>query len=172
MQNHIAQFLSIPNSITIEHLYDVYGPALYSIILRIVHTEELARMVMQDTFLKVSRQDIDYNNLKVRSLTWILMIARSTAIDALTTTQSVSKSDHKHLDVMAQYPEKIDEKHQEMIDLIYFKGYTRNETSEEMNIPINSIKTQLRLAISELRKLFKEPGTSAKDPHQASTVGI
>ncbi len=156
MHSHVNKLYNIQNIINIQQIYDIYGATLYNIILQIVHTEELARKAMQDTFLKICRQDIDYSNSKLRSLTWILIIARSTAIDALTTKHGVSDSEYRYLDVWTGHPEKIDEKHQDLIELTYFKGYTQKEISEAMNIPISTIKTQLRLAISELRKFYKE----------------
>ena len=43
-----------------------------------------------------------------------------------------------------------------VIDLGYFKGYTQDEISKTLNIPLGTVKTRMRTAISELRKLILE----------------
>jgi len=50
--------------------------------------------------------------------------------------------------------EKLKPEQKLILDLIYFKGYTHVEASEELGIPLGTIKTRLRLAIIELRKYF------------------
>jgi len=40
----------------------------------------------------------------------------------------------------------------QIIDLAYFKGYTQDEISKELDIPLGTVKTKMRTAILELRK--------------------
>lgn len=42
-----------------------------------------------------------------------------------------------------------------IIDLAYFHGYTQGEISKEMNIPLGTVKTRMRSAIIELRKMLE-----------------
>jgi RNA polymerase sigma-70 factor (ECF subfamily) len=41
-----------------------------------------------------------------------------------------------------------------VLDMVYFKGYTHVETAEELNLPLGTVKTRIRMAIMELRKNF------------------
>ena len=41
-----------------------------------------------------------------------------------------------------------------IIDLAYFNGYTQDEISKEMGIPLGTVKTRMRAAIIELRKML------------------
>jgi len=41
-----------------------------------------------------------------------------------------------------------------IIDLAYFSGYTQEEISQEMGIPLGTVKTRMRSAILELRKIL------------------
>lgn len=41
-----------------------------------------------------------------------------------------------------------------IVDLIYYKGYTHVEAAEELNIPIGTLKTRMRMAVNDLRKFF------------------
>src|SRR5690349_23233004 len=65
----------------VGELYDAYGGALFGVVLRIVRSQELAEQVLQDTFLKVWRNSSTYDASKGRLFTWLLNIARNTAID-------------------------------------------------------------------------------------------
>ena len=41
-----------------------------------------------------------------------------------------------------------------VLDMVYFKGYTHVEAAEELNLPLGTVKTRIRMAIMELRKHF------------------
>ncbi|MBI5914671.1 MAG: sigma-70 family RNA polymerase sigma factor [Bacteroidetes bacterium] len=154
-------------------LYDKYGAALFGVILRVVQSKELAEEVMQEAFLKIWRNAANYDESKGKFFTWALNIARNTAIDA-TRSSDFRKSqktvdfdilvyceNHPATDLpvdgigLREIVNKIDEKYRRVIDLAYFQGYTQTEIEQEMNIPIGTVKTRLRLAIKELRKVFQ-----------------
>jgi RNA polymerase sigma-70 factor (ECF subfamily) len=42
-----------------------------------------------------------------------------------------------------------------LIDLLFFKGYTQQEASEELEIPLGTVKTQNRNCINELRTILQ-----------------
>ena len=48
---------------------------------------------------------------------------------------------------------KIGEDCKKVIDLLFFKGYTQKEASEELEIPLGTIKTRNRLCINKLRAI-------------------
>jgi RNA polymerase sigma-70 factor (ECF subfamily) len=41
-----------------------------------------------------------------------------------------------------------------VIDLAYFKGYTQEEISKELDMPVGTVKTHVRRALMELKKIF------------------
>jgi RNA polymerase sigma-70 factor (ECF subfamily) len=170
--NILISRLQQQDSAAIGELYDAYGRALFGVVLRIVQSRELAQQVLQDTFVKAWRNGASYDTSKGRLFTWLVNIARNTAIDATRTShfQHYRKTDslehlvHKpggesinsdHLGVRDMV-NRLDEKYKSLIDLVYFKGYTQEEVAEETGIPLGTIKTRLRYAIGELRKLFGE----------------
>jgi RNA polymerase sigma-70 factor (ECF subfamily) len=154
----------------ISALYDAYSGALYGVVLRIVQTPELAQQVLQDTFLKAWRYGAQYDETKGRLFTWLLNIARNTAIDATRSAHFKNAKRTSNLDqVVAQAgndtinPDhvgirevvaKMDEKYRSLIEMIYFKGYTQEEVAEESGIPLGTVKTRIRYAINELRTIF------------------
>ncbi|MCC6727433.1 MAG: sigma-70 family RNA polymerase sigma factor [Saprospiraceae bacterium] len=152
-------------------VYDQYGAALYGVVLRIVQSPEVAEEVVQDVFLKIFRNIASFDETKGKFYTWAVNIARNTAIDATRTSEFRKSQKTDQFDFVV-YREshtatpfvegiglkelvgKLEEKHRKVIDLAYFQGYTQTEIEQALNIPIGTVKTRMRLAIKELRKVF------------------
>ena len=64
-----------------SRLYTMYGEAIYGIIYSIVLDENTAEELVQDVFIKVWNNASSYSVKKGRFFTWLLNIARNTAID-------------------------------------------------------------------------------------------
>lgn len=171
-QNDIVELLRRQDKEAISILYDHYAAALYGIILKIVHREEIAQDVLQESFVKIWKNGVHYDASKGSLFTWMLNIARNAAIDK--TRSRHYKNTCKHVEVghevsnglswsMVPKPEHIglkrvmnelDEKYKIIIELIYFKGYTQQEVQEQLDIPLGTVKSRLRIGLRELRKFF------------------
>jgi RNA polymerase sigma-70 factor, ECF subfamily len=156
-------------------LYDNYSSALYGVILKIVRTEEIAADVLQDAFVKIWKNIEGYNRTKGTLFTWMLNVARNTAIDKIrsqdfqnsqrnqdldSTVELIDSQANSQFDVDAIGLKKVVEnlrpEHRQMIDLLYFQGYTQAEVAEEFNIPLGTVKTRVKAAIVQLRQYFVE----------------
>jgi RNA polymerase sigma-70 factor (ECF subfamily) len=153
-------------------LYDLYGHTLYGIVLRIVRQEDLAQDVLQDSFVKIWKNGSKYDSSKGTLFTWMLNICRNTAIDKTrsanykrqskihvidqTVYNNVDWSCEQKPDHIGLHQEvvKLEEKYREIIELIYFQGYTQQEVTEQLNIPLGTVKSRVRIGLRELRKLF------------------
>jgi len=49
----------------------------------------------------------------------------------------------------------LDHEYRQIIDLIFFQGYTQSEAAEKLNIPLGTIKTRSRAAVMKLRQQFE-----------------
>jgi RNA polymerase sigma-70 factor, ECF subfamily len=171
MEEQIITLLQTQNKEAISLLYDNYSSALYGVVLRIVRSPDVAQDVMQDSFVKAWKYGPNYDASKGRLFTWLLNIARNTAIDV--TRSSAFRMSEKTVDLkslvgfggatnnpehigLRKIVDSLDPKYRTLVDLVYFQGYTQQEVEKELNIPIGTIKTRLRAAISELRKSFGE----------------
>jgi RNA polymerase sigma-70 factor (ECF subfamily) len=154
-----------------EYLYDHYSGALFNIISKTLRDEERAADVLQESFLKIWKNIASYNPEKGRLFTWIMNIARNGAIDAARAegrkpamsdieetavlnerdsyedSQTVS-SDMKAIIDMLRPERKI------LIDMAYFQGYTHEEISDELSIPLGTVKSRIRTALQELKQYF------------------
>ncbi len=154
-----------------EYLYEHYSAALYTVILNIVVEKEAGNDVLQEVFVKAWRQIDQYDGQKGRLFTWLLNIARNAAIDFKRSRQFRNNRQNLELtdDVyyasgitqldtdkigLAALVEKLPEDYRKLIRLSYFGGYTHEEIASAENIPLGTVKTRIRKALSELRKLM------------------
>lgn len=151
--------------------YDKFHAALYGVILKIVIDENIAEEVLQDTFVKAWRHRESYDDSKGRLFTWLVNIARNTAID-YTRLKSFSQKNqdiessvnsidfNEQLNInedtigIKEIVDKMPEELRILLEYVYFKGYTQAETAEQLKIPLGTVKTRLRTAILYLRKYF------------------
>ena len=104
----------------------------------------------------------------------MLNITRNTAIDKLrskgfnNSQKNLSSDNFVHLlDDSNKLTDRIDSiglrdfvtklkpKCIQLIDLLFFKGFTQQEASDELAIPLGTIKTQNRMCIKDLRNYLK-----------------
>lgn len=170
----ITQFQS-KNESAFEKLYQMYSDSMHGVIYNIVRDHEIAEEVMQDVFIKAWHKSDSYDSSKGRFFTWLLNIARNAAIDK--TRSKAFKNSKKNLkaeffvDILesndnlnnkmdaigiGKYVKALGEKCKKIIEFLYFKGYTQKETSEELEIPIGTIKTRNRNCIKDLRAMVIE----------------
>lgn len=156
----------------IQPLLDKYGDALFGVVMSIVHAKEIAEDVMQDTFVKVWKNADSYNAEKGRLFTWLVNIARYTAIDKIRTVKfkenrktisldrTVYESDRHSEEMQIQdvglrkVINSLEEKYSRLIDLLYLQGFTQKEAAEALNIPLGTVKTRSKTAIAQLRTLL------------------
>ncbi len=156
------------------YLYDNYSAALNGVIARMVDDTQLAEDILQETFVKIWNNFGQYDAAKGRLFTWMINITRNLTIDTLrskgykkqqkisqdenfvssTQDKNFSTSKFDTIGIRKQVQNlKPDQKI--IIDLAYFGGYTQEEISKEMSIPLGTVKTRMRTAIIELRKLLQ-----------------
>lgn len=154
-------------------LYDNYSAALYGSILKIVRDEDVASDTLQDTFVKIWKNIDQYSKEKGTLFTWMLRMARNTAIDAYRSAgfqQSLQNSEleHSYASINSQYQvktkvdgigldtvlNKLKPESRQIIDLLYYQGYTQAEVAEEYNIPLGTVKSRTKSALQYLRELL------------------
>ena len=157
-------------------LYDRYRLILFSLILRILHSQPEAEDVLQEVFLQVWRRASDFDETRGRPFTWLVTLARSRAIDRLralgsrdrTATEAArdapdSISDAADDAVKSEQGEivrgalaKLPEEHRQTLVLAYFEGLTQSEIAARLNSPLGTVKTRMRSGMIKLRELLGE----------------
>jgi RNA polymerase sigma-70 factor, ECF subfamily len=173
-EEELIAMLKMRDENGLRALYDHYSAALYGVIFRIVNDKETAEDVLQETFVKIWSMVAGYDANKGRLYTWMLNIARNSAIDKTRSkgfrnegkVQSIEDFvytvDKQHNEVTAtdhiglrKLVDGLKPEHRELIDLLYFGGYTQSEVAKELDIPLGTVKTRVKAAITKLRELLK-----------------
>lgn len=174
-EEQLIVLLKEKNETGFHHLYDHYSGALYGVILRIVQSKEYTEEIIQDVFVKIWNSIHQYDASKGRFYTWMINIARNTAIDYLKSkgfqnelkNQSLPDFVYNSAELsttnnssdyigFANVLESLETDKKELIDLAYYQGYTQNEISEKLKIPLGTVKTKMRNALMKLKDLLKD----------------
>jgi RNA polymerase sigma factor (sigma-70 family) len=154
----------------LSYLYDKYGDALYGAAHRIIQDEDVTCEVVQDIFLKIWNKIGMYDSKKGRLFTWMLNLAKNTAIDKIRSkeikrsakTDSIDdnvytidrqNSTETFIDGIGvkELMNDLAEEQQFVLLKVYFEGYSHSEVAEEFDIPLGTVKSRLRSALRHLR---------------------
>ncbi|MBS1510950.1 MAG: sigma-70 family RNA polymerase sigma factor [Bacteroidetes bacterium] len=156
-----------------EILYEHYSNAMLGVINTIVKNTDDAENLLQDSFVKIWNNIEQYDSSRGRLFTWIITICRNTALNFLRSNENIRKTSIQndelgvHTERLIAEPaptdhigisklvEKLDEKHQVVINLIYFWGYTQQEVAKQLGLPLGTVKTRTRTALQMLKAQVK-----------------
>jgi len=154
-----------------SYLYEHYSAALYGVIKQIVGEAELSNDVLQESFVNIWKRMEQYDETKGRLFTWMLNIARNAAIDK-TRSKGFRQSQRQiSLDGEVIQPGvrpgiddyglkkmilKLKDEQRLLIDLSYFQGYTHEQIATALHIPLGTVKTRIRSALTQLRALLQQ----------------
>lgn len=156
-------------------LYDRYGPILFGLLLRILNGRAEAEDVLQEVFVQVWQKAGDFDENRGRAFTWLVMLARSRAIDRLralelrhrTAARSASEATEKEISaddealrsetgaVVRRALADIPAEQKRALILAYFEGLTQSEIAERLGEPLGTVKTRTRAGLMKLRELLR-----------------
>lgn len=170
IEKDIVSLLKNGDKKAITLLYQNYADALFGVIKKVITDDDTAQDVLQETFVKIWRYSKKYDSGKAKLFTWLYRIAYNTAIDKIRSlknktekevqmeTSSVYKVSFGELnqDVLdiKKHLNSIEEKYQIVINALFFEGMTQQEASDELDIPLGTIKSRLKIGLRELRKIY------------------
>ena len=135
------------DSISFTELMKLHKVSLYKIAYSYVKDEQKALDIIQDTTYKGL---LNIKNLKNPEFfkTWITRILINVSID-------YTKNEDEKVDLYDAI-DKLRDKYKMVIILKYFNDMTDEQISNNMDIPINTVKSHLRRAKEELKQFLKE----------------
>ena len=172
-EQELVALLNEQNNDAFNYLYDHYSGALFTIINQIVPDKDTASDVLQEVFVNVWRKISTYDETKGRLFTWMLNIARNAAIDKVRSkgyrdnqrTQPIAEDENGGMSIssnpvvndvgLKNVLTTLNEEYRKLIDLSYFQGFTHEEIAKMLGIPLGTVKTRIRTAISQLRTMIR-----------------
>ena len=172
-ESELVALLKQRTQTAFSYLYDNYAPALYSVIFSVLQDKELANDVLQEVFIKVWKQIDQYNPEKGRLFTWLVNVSRNASIDTLRSRSYQDQRQNRELTSnvytaagstnietdkigLRKIVNNLKEEYKVLVELAYFQGYTQDEISKFLNIPLGTVKTRLRSALIQLKDFLKK----------------
>ena len=156
-------------------LYKATAPKLLGTVLRILRDRAWADDVIQDTYLKIWQRAELYQDGKSSPITWLVSIARNSAIDELRKHPAGRTTNSDELDEMpgrqstAQEQledqraanklnhciDQLEKDRQDMVRLAYLNGWSREDLASQFEQPVNTVKTWLHRALKQIKRCLE-----------------
>jgi RNA polymerase sigma-70 factor (ECF subfamily) len=161
------------DSKALEELYIRYSPLLFSLIKKIVKNKNDAENILLDVFTTVWKK-IDLFDFKSGNVyTWLIFITRNKAVEFIKNTNQPFDDNYEDFYIMPLLDKNIDylsldsamnakaeisaalenltEAQKYVLHLSFYEGYTLNEISEKLNIPIPTVRKKVQVALYQLK---------------------
>ncbi|WP_244512088.1 sigma-70 family RNA polymerase sigma factor [Bosea robiniae] len=151
-------------------LFDHFAPRVKGLLMRGGAPAELAEEVAQETLLTVWRKAALFDPAKASASTWIATIARNLRIDiARREIRSRLSQVYEILDEEApEQPDamlsgaerdarvraamtQLSPDQYRVVELAFIEGFSHQDVADRLAIPLGTVKSRLRLALSHLR---------------------
>jgi RNA polymerase sigma-70 factor (ECF subfamily) len=161
-------------------LYDATSARVFGLVQRIVRSAALAEEVVEDAYFQVWRQAARFDPARGKALTWLLAMARSRAIDALRrearfvhealqadghAEPACPQPAHDELLELAQHRADLHQalmllgaQPRQLVSMSFFRGLSHEEIASQMELPLGTVKSQIRRALLTLREALAERG--------------
>jgi RNA polymerase sigma-70 factor (ECF subfamily) len=169
----LAQWIaavSLHDERALAQLYDATVSRVHGLVLKIVRKQALAEEVVEDTFFQVWRQALRFDAARGAPMAWLLGMARSRAIDSLRRearfkAQSLdvegaevmpadqAPAADELLDVARGHAELhralmlLNAQPRQLVALAFFRGLSHEEIASQTQLPLGTVKSQIRRAL-------------------------
>jgi len=170
---NVVQRLAAGDRDAVAELYVRHAARIMGLAIRIVRNSSDAEDVVQEVFSQAWRTAPNYQPARGSVAGWLLMMARSRAIDRLRSRQPRRDVDDRpDLDGLPADVAPVSEQliasqqvahvreamtalpveQRTALELAYFEGLTQSEIAERTQTPLGTVKTRIRTALTSLRR--------------------
>jgi RNA polymerase sigma-70 factor (ECF subfamily) len=153
-------------------LYDRTSSRVFGLVKRLLRDHAQSEEVTQEIFLEIWQTATRYEPGKGGAMSWMLTMTHRRAVDRVRASQasrdrdvrigirdhapafdSVAESVEIHIESerVKVAMQRLTELQRQAVSLAYFGGYTHNEVSQMLKVPIGTVKTRLRDGMIRLR---------------------
>ena len=162
------------DKLAFNNIFRYFAPRLKSFLVKAGSTDTQAEEVIQEVMIAVWTKSSTYNSDKSSVSTWIYTIARNKRIDKIRKEKRhyLSESDEgleipvdstQEKEIFAtqvssslkRYMSNLPEEQSKLLKLSYFYNKTHADISEELKIPLGTVKSRIRLALTKMRHLVE-----------------
>lgn len=165
------------DSRALEEIYERYSALLFTLVKKIVKDEDAAENIMIDVFSILWKKSSLFDLEKDSPFTWLVTLTRNRAADFIKRSRSNDLSDYddtyEDYFIIPGLSKKIDSLDLEtaksikpqikmafdnltdaqkyVIELAYFEGRNINEISNQLNIPVETVRSKIMTALQNLK---------------------
>ena len=166
----------------VQEIYDRYSPIVFTLIYKIVADQKLAEEILTDVFLITSKKYSKLNFNSNNVYTWLLTLARNKAVDGIrrqrnsgTVEEYTDEYEDRYilprlaeginpvnLDDVLNDKERIvaaidsmTDAQKYVLELAYYEGLTEKEIAKKLNIPFQTVRSKIQIALSNLKNKLK-----------------
>jgi RNA polymerase sigma-70 factor (ECF subfamily) len=162
----------------LAELYGRHASTLLALGRRILGSTSDAEEILQETFVHVWNQAGRYDASRSSVSTWLVLLARSRAIDRLRNRKVVERThEAAHLgsppenaspegpesvfheerrERIRRELEKLPPEQRQVLDLAFYEGLTQTEIAARADLPLGTVKTRTLLAMKKLRSALRD----------------
>ncbi|WP_281544374.1 sigma-70 family RNA polymerase sigma factor [Grimontia sp. SpTr1] len=174
---HLAELLTLVankrDDKAFSSLFSHFAPKIRSYGLRHLRADGQAMELVQETMILVWRKAHLYDGTKGGASTWVFTIMRNVSFDMLRKVKSnredclsgdiwplidgeVGDQEDEALQDQIQtqllsYIDLLPDLQQQVVRGVYLKQLTHQELADQLNVPLGTIKSRLRLGLQKLR---------------------
>ena len=180
---HLMRSFAARDPSAADALYGRFAGRIYGLGLVMLGNDAAAQDLVQDTFVKLWRSAARYDRSRGKLETWVLLMARSLAIDAIRRRVLEARTlEHTDRPAVADQDPGPDDRaatldltdrarramsslppeQRAALELAYLGGKTSAEISDLEGIPVGTAKTRIRAALLRLREMLASDIESAR----------
>ena len=160
-------------------LYDLWAERVHTLAFWVLKDEDEAEDVVEETFWQLWRTAKGFDGRRSAGSTWIMMIARSRALDRLrsrrrradwiaapaTVGALLDAASKRQAEVPSARPETTERyaelasalgalppEQREAVEMAFLSGLSHTEIAAQIGHPLGTVKTRIRLAMQKLRE--------------------
>jgi len=170
----IAEIADSRNISAFRKIFESYAPKIKSFAFKLGSESGVAEDIVQETMLAVWRHSHLYNQSKGSVSTWIYTIARNKRYDNLRRGMRPEPDplDPSFLKYQATPEENVEKIREEIIfkkaisnlpdeqskiiKMSFYEGKTHQDLADELNLPLGTVKSRMRLALKKIREEVQE----------------
>jgi RNA polymerase sigma-70 factor, ECF subfamily len=156
-------------------LFDYFAPRIKSVLMRSNTSPAAAEELAQDAMLTVWRKAAQFDRTRASASAWIFAISRNLRIDVARREERGKVLDlesSEFLEPPPQPDEELDASEREqrvraalshltddqikIVRLSFFEGKAHGDIARELELPLGTVKSRIRLAMNRLRDLLGE----------------
>jgi len=163
------------------NIFQHFAPRVKSYMLKLGGVDEIAEELAQQTLLQVWRKAQQFDPGKAAASTWIFRIARNIRIDVLRKQKHFFDDDFDMAEIEDEQEDaevtinreqknryvaialaELPQDQAQIIRMSFYDGLSHGEIAKQLEIPLGTVKSRIRLAFGRLREsLYLKSGEMA-----------